>query len=310
MKAIQCFSSLPVQQGRLASGHFGNLRKFELPLAVKLCMKLSALQFRRTNGPITLYTDSAMKEYLESQGLLSCWNEINTDLLDNFYAEHPEINHSVFWSAGKFACYLNEQAPFVCIDTDLVLWQKLNVAENLDFAFTHWESIDPDDESYPNLNKIKRPENFTLLQAPTSDVFNSSACNMAVTYFGNDDFKKEFSELAIKFMSKNPVKPEGRYATPEILYVEQRLPLALAIERGLNYSPLINLVWSPKKFQITQAPPEFKYWFFSDLNTSKILTHLWFHKKFLAENKRANKEYCERLRLLIDEAEDAEFYKE
>ena len=299
MKGIQCYSSLPIFQGRSASGHFEG-KKFDMPEAVKLCMELSALKFRQTNGTLTLYTDSFMKEYLEEQGLLECWDDINTDVLDAFFASHKNINYSVFWSAGKFAAYINERAPFVCIDTDLILWKKLELPSNLDFGFAHWESIEPGDESYPELSKLIRPEGYTLRQMPDSEIFSFRAANMSITYFGNEDFKREFAEEAIAFMTDNKAEARARYATPEILYAEQRLPLAILLEHGLKYSPIVDLTWSPKKFQITQTPSDYEHWFFSDLDTSKIFTHLWFSKSYLDENPEADREYCSKLHDLIN----------
>lgn len=299
MKGIQCYSSLPIFQGRSASGHFEG-KNFDMPEAVKLCMELSALKFRQTNGTLTLYTDSFMKKYLEEQGLLYCWDHINTEVLDEFYASHKNINYSVFWSAGKFAAYMNEHAPFVCIDTDLILWKKLELPSNLDFGFAHWESIEPGDESYPEPSKLIRPEGYALRQMPDSELFSFRAANMSITYFGNEDFKREFAEEAITFMTDNKAEARARYATPEILYAEQRLPLAILLERGLKYSPIVDLTWSPKQFQITQAPSGYKHWFFSDLDKSKIFTHLWFHKKYLDENSDANREYCSKLNDLIN----------
>ena len=37
---------------------------------------------------------------------------VELTILENFYATTPNINHAVFWSAGKFACYLANPIPF------------------------------------------------------------------------------------------------------------------------------------------------------------------------------------------------------
>ena len=113
MKAIQIFSSRPILSGRNAAGVYKKTKKIELPEVVELSMQLSALQWRRTNGSITLYTDLAMKKYLEKKNLLKSWDSINTDVLENFYVTTPNINHSVFWSAGKFACYFANPTPLL-----------------------------------------------------------------------------------------------------------------------------------------------------------------------------------------------------
>lgn len=296
MKAIQCLSSMPLLGGRQASGLYGegNELTVELPESVLLCMKLSALQWRRLNGPIKLYTDTQMKYYLEKKGLLDCWDAIDTDVLDYFYHNCGEIDFRVFWSAGKFACYQHERAPIICIDTDLVVWKKLNFIEGLDFAFAHWEKIEPDDESYPSLDQIERTEMDKSELPP--NCFSNYACNMAVTYLGNDAFREKFVTHAMAFMRQSSAKPDGRYALPEILYMEQRLPLAIADKEQLSYAPVLACTWNPKKFQIMHPSRNLENWFFSNLDHNKPFTHLWFHKKYLEENATANAAYCEDLR--------------
>ena len=295
MNAIQCFSSRPITAGRSAAGLFDNdTAKF--PESTLLFMQLSALQWRRTNGTIKLYTDTRMKKFLAERDLLSCWNFVDTDVLENFYCTNPNIRHDAFWSAGKFATYLSETAPFVCIDTDLIDFS------GVDFSFAHWESIESGDKNYPDLSTLNRPKGYHLLDS-ASPIFKKRACNMAITYFGINTFKNEFTRLALNFIVNNDFNVNQRYATPEILYAEQRLPLALLLNQKLSYRPVINLTWSPQQFKITQFPPHFKNWFFSNLDMSKPFTHLWFHKQWLAGNPSANAEYCAKLRSLIIDAE-------
>lgn len=301
MKAIQCFSSLPLLRGRRDTGIYTDKgQKVELLESVRLSMELSALQWRKQNSPITLYTDTPMKRYLERNDMLGCWDHVDTSVLDTFYRNSGNIDYRVFWSAGKFACYQQERAPFVCIDTDLIVWKKLNFPEGLDFAFAHWEKIAPGDESYPDLAKIRRTERDKQ-ELPLS-CFGSYACNMAITFFGNDSFREKFVTHAMEFMSQSFAEPDGRYATPEILYMEQRLPLAIADKERLNYAPVLDCTWSPKEFRILHPGKELENWFFSDLDHEKPFTHLWFHKKYLEENRDANAIYCEKLRREIRQA--------
>jgi len=242
-----------------------------------------------------------MKRYLESKDMLGCWDSVDTSVLDTFYQDGGGIDFRVFWSAGKFACYQQEKAPFVCIDTDLVLWKRLNFAEGLDFAFAHWEKIEPGDESYPDLTEIKRTE-MEKKELP-AHWFGSYASNMAITFFGNDSFREKFVSHAIAFMVQSSVKPEDRYATPEILYMEQRLPLAIAHKERFNYAPVLECTWSPKNFRILHHSKELENWFFSNLDHEKPFTHLWFHKKYLGENPNANAAYCRDLRREIEQAQ-------
>lgn len=300
MRAIHCFSSRPAMEGRTAAGLFDNVSP-KIPEATLLFMKLSALQWRRTNGSVKLYTDTLMKKFLARHDLLSCWNEVDTDVMEDFYRDNPDIRHDSFWAASKFAAYRLETAPFVCIDTDFAVWKPIDFSD--DFMFAHWESIEDGDASYPDLTTLNCPKGYRLT-VDDSALFKTCACNMSISYFGNDDFKNEFTRLALDFMTANNIDAAQRYATPEILYSEQRLPLALLLKRKLSFRPILDLTWSPLQFKITHCPSEYKHWFFSNLDTRKTFTHLWFHKKYLAENTTANAEYCTRLRTLIADAED------
>lgn len=293
MRAIQCFSSVPLLQGRQASGLYVTQKDISLPRCVLLCMELSALQWRRLNGPITLYTDTPMRNYLAEHHLLNCWDKVNTKVLDSFYRNCHSIDFKTFWSAGKFACYERERAPFVCIDTDLVVWKRLSFSSGIDFGFAHWERIEPEDESYPDLDQIQGPPGYEPFPRKC---FAPLACNMAISYFGNDQFRKELAVQAMSFMKRNHLDPGTRYAVPEILYMEQRLPLAIAKRNGLTYAPVLECTWSPKNFRIVHPDNLTQNWFFSDLNTEKPFTHLWFHKKYLAENEAENRRYCAALK--------------
>lgn len=293
MRAIQCFSSVPLLQGRRASGLYGTEKDISLPRCVLLSMELSALQWRRLNGPVTLYTDTPMRNYLAEHHLLKCWDKVNTKTLDNFYRDHHDIDFRTFWSAGKFACYQKERAPFACIDTDLIVWKRLCFSSDLDFGFAHWERIEQGDESYPDPSRIQKPPGFD--DSP-EEFFGPLACNMAITYFGNDRFRRELADRAMSFMEGNRLDPGDRYAVPEILYMEQRLPLAIAKRDGLTCAPVLECTWSPKNFRIVHPNDLTRNWFFSDLDPSKPFTHLWFHKKHLAEHAEENQRYCAALK--------------
>ena len=117
-----------------------------------------------------------------------------------------------------------------------------------------------------------------------------------LVFFNNEKFKNDFSETALKFIRGNDVA-FGGYAVPEILYAEQRIPLALLLKYKLKFAPIIDAVWSPKQFRLIHS--EFENWFFSDLNFNLPITHLWFHKNYLFQNPQANSEYCEKLRQKI-----------
>ncbi len=290
MKGIQCFSSRPIQTGRDISGYAKYAKDYiDLPDYMLLTLCLSALQWRKTNGEITLHTDTLFYNYLSEKKVTSFWNNIVCSL-DNISDKFPGINHAVFWSAGKFYCYLIESAPFVCVDTDLIVWKKLNFNPNHDLMFTHWESIETEDTSYIDQSGIQVSNAYNFIDVNTKI---TKGLNMSITALLNEEFKNLFTKKATEFMLSSTKNYDGSYATPEILYMEQVLPVQIALKYGFNISPFIQCTWSPKQFRFISQDKKLGDWIFNSFNENHICTHLWFHKNYIDKNNEARKEYLD-----------------
>ena len=261
-------------------------------------LELSALQWKKNNGKIILYTDSPMEKYLGENNILNAWDEVNTEILDNFERKYPNIDTTIFWSAAKFACYQEIKTPFVCVDTDLIVWKKLQFPLDLAFSFSHWELVEEGDQNYPPLSAIKIPSHYNFHKECH---YSTKATNMSITYLGNENFKNKFTTEAISFMTNNKINCQNKYATPEILYMEQRIPLAISHEMGLNYEPIINSVWSPKQGKFIEFDQRYGEYFLATIDDTKPFTHLWFHKTYLQSNAKARNKYCRDLKKKIEE---------
>lgn len=102
MKGIHCFSTKPMLQGRDISGHPKDAFKMiEFPDYMLGTLLLSALQWRKTNGPIKLYTDSVFYNYLSEKGVLNFWDEVSCEL-DNIDEVFPDIDHAIFCLQQSF----------------------------------------------------------------------------------------------------------------------------------------------------------------------------------------------------------------
>ena len=144
MLGIHCFFSQPVQQGRDVSGVYKTYIPGKIFSNYALyTMLLSALQWKKTNGNIKLYCDASVYEQLRQFRLLSCWDDIEVlrdDSVDRW------INLQVFWSAVKFLVYERQYEPFVCIDTDLIVWKKLDICPDMDKAVSDMMKMQYDAE--------------------------------------------------------------------------------------------------------------------------------------------------------------------
>lgn len=96
---------------------------------------LSALRWKQLNGPIKLYTDSVGLAYYKSLGLDRIYDEIDTDVLDNY----TEVDAAYFWTSGKIHCLQFEKEPFTFLDQDFIVRGKVPQYPNNDIIIGHWE---------------------------------------------------------------------------------------------------------------------------------------------------------------------------
>jgi len=175
---------------------------------------LSALMWRKNNGPIRLYTDKVGYNYYASLDLLDLWDAgIDTAVLENI----PEtINHDIFWAAAKLFALQHEETPVAMIDTDLIVWPRiLTVLENKPFAVIHREELHG---CYPPPDTLKRRKGYEF--DPQWD-WSELPCNMAFAWFSDSEFKKYYTDCAIDFMTDN-----HEYAmemVSQMVFAEQRM---------------------------------------------------------------------------------------
>lgn len=291
MKGIHCFSTTPMFYGRDISGY--TKEKFEMldfPDYMLGTLLLSAKQWKKTNGPITLYTDKTFYKYLEQKDVLDFWDNVSCELED-ITKVFPKIDHAVFWSAAKFYSYMLEETPFVCVDTDMIVWKKLFFDEaKYDLIFTHWESIEKGDTNYVSKDNLNVSSEYIFL--PHYEKVKKGL-NMSLTALLNEGFKNTFTEEAVQFMHYCNKKFDHRYATPEILYMEQIIPVQLGISNGYKMKPFLNCTWSPKQFRFIQQGKE--SWIFNSFDANQPFMHLWFHKNYLEKNQPSRTEYINSL---------------
>lgn len=291
IQGIHCFSTMPFRSGREVFGNrVSEIREFKLPDYSLWTMVLSALQCKKFCGNIRLYTDSLFYNYLKKLGIDFLWDEIDCSL-DEFEQQYEEINHAIFWSACKFFCYSKEKTPFVCIDTDLVLTKPLSFYSDCDMLVAHYESIEVGDTSYTELGQMKIKSEYK----PYDRQKETFGLNMAVCGMFNESFKREFVEEAVKVMQYTNAEYDGNYAMPELLYMEQVLPIKIARKQGYKIQPLMDCVWSPKQFRFIKDDPKYGGWIFNSLEQNSPCMHLWFHKNYIEKNKEAREEYLSQI---------------
>ncbi len=220
---------------------------------------LSALKWREKNGSIRMVTDTVGHEYYKKTGLDVIWNGIDV-LLDDI-----DVNPNVFWAAGKLFALKKQNAPIAMVDTDFIVWEKINENTLADVNVIHYEDLYPD--VYPPKN------HFNMTEYEFEDFnWNIKACNTAFCIITDAELLRYYTETAIEFMRHADEKND--FLT-YMVFAEQRLLPMCTEKKGKSikaFSELGNL--------------------FRDGDNR--FTHTWGMKQQMRDNNMLRKDFCRR----------------
>ena len=203
MKAIHVNSLSPffAKNGSDAKPVF---ERFELYNTV-----LSALTWRKYNGEISLVCDGVSANYYRALGITGIWNEVRIGIADDLEG----INPIMFWAAGKLLALRETPSPVVMLDTDFIVWKKMNFPDTLIAA--HSEDLNPG--VYPDIEYFQMKPGYLF-----NSRFNYKALplNTAFLYLPDEDFKQFYVNMAIEFMKS--ARDTSDYLC-YMVYAEQRL---------------------------------------------------------------------------------------
>lgn len=219
-------------------------------------MVLSALLWRKNCGSIKLYTDNVFSAYLSSNELTELWDGgIDTETIE---AIPSSVNQIVFWAAAKLFALHNADAPVAMVDCDLFFWRDIHKEIDLEcVTVLHREELV---ECYVPKEQLGKPKNY---QYDSSWDWNVLPCNTAFAYFPHNEFKKTYTEAAIRFMKGNAgkdVKPSS-----QMVFAEQRILPMCAKSHNI---PIKTLIGNPYD------------------NENTLFTHLWIAKSRARKNEK------------------------
>lgn len=230
-----------------------------------LTTALSALTWRRENGQICMICDKEAQRYYDALGLSFLWDGGVYPLLDRVPAD---VNAMAFWAAGKLYALSALRAPCVMMDTDFIVWKNITpLLEGLDVAAIHSEDLSPD--IYPG------PESFPLACGFDLASFDWSVLplNTALSFFGNDSFRRTYTDTAIRFIRS---APDADNVLTYMVFAEQRLLAMCAKKTGIRAVTLNDL---PMLFDGGQCG---------------YYTHVWGFKQQMRENPLLYADFCRR----------------
>ena len=239
---------------------------------------LSALRWREKNGKITMVTDSAGAEYYRKNGLDVIWDKLDARL-DNI-----DVNADVFWAAGKIFALSLVAAPIAMIDTDFIMWDKVDEDFLADVTVVHFEDLYP--HIYPPFEYFEHTD-FKFEQDFDRTV---KACNTAFCVIKDSELLKYFTDTAIDFMRKTTETNDRlRY----MVFAEQRLLPICAKKLGKTVRAFSDM---PSLFSGEETR----------------FTHTWGMKQQMRDNDALRQDFCRRCirRIISDYPHMTELLKE
>lgn len=249
------------------------MEDFEILVAI-----LSALEWRRHNGSIKLYTDLAGAEYLDWLGLSSIWDAgVDTDTLES---STLDTSFTVFWAGARTVALEAERAPCVMLDTDLVVWRTIRPLIRAPFMPLHSEPFDG--WTYVPKEKIHTPPGYVWDHWD----WTVSPTNAALMYFGRDDFRARCAHEGLRYLQGNLPTGEDK-SQSHAVFVEQRLYPMCASKLGVRAEFFL---WDYEGDRL------------ADGNVNDTFTHLWVYKQRLMRDVQERQRICLRMarRILRD----------
>lgn len=188
------------------------------------CTALSALCWRKFNGKITLCCDSRYAEYYNNIGFTDVWDDIRVCIAEDLEGIDPLM----FWAGGKLLALREMSAPVVMIDTDFIVWKKLEFGDEIIAA--HRENIS--DGIYPPLDFFNAGKH--VIPGFSETVL---PLNTAFLYLPDNDFKEFYTGQAIAFM-KSAVRCGDHLKY--MVFAEQRLIAMCADYTGTPVRTLLD----------------------------------------------------------------------
>lgn len=221
-------------------------KPYSMPLHEQWTARLSALLWKRYNGPIHLITDNDGAVYFHEIGLDQVYDSVQADLWDSY-----GLNQEKFWASGKLLALERMQAPCMIIDMDLLVWQPLPLQEEA-LAAAHTEHLT--DNAYPDTDYFIMSPKY---QFPVDWDYTTEPLNTSLLYLGNDDLRQDYLREAFKFMRYERDTPDNGSIC--MTFAEQRILAMCAARQNLyakvfldydnllDQQPLITHIWSAKR---------------------------------------------------------------
>jgi hypothetical protein len=234
----------------------GTVENFNFSKVERMVQILSVASFKShyPDAHFNLYADSYGLAFLQTIGLHTIYDSIDTLVLDNM----PQINHQKFWAGSKIFAYadaLEKVENCLFIDIDAILWlplENFNFEKKSALVAAHYE---PYNLSAP----LRLFDNGRWEWDEPSNLFANQPFQLNASFLwfrGKRGIWLEYCGRAIHYMVNNP-KSNDLPIWAAMCFAEQLLLLDHADKRGVMVETLGKM---------------------NDPNFSQYWTHLWAQK--------------------------------
>lgn len=271
IKGYHIFSTAPFFKNPLNEGKSFSLPEFELKTA-----EISALCWKRYNGPIYLVTDAAGATYFKEKGLSSVYDGIIICKTDNY-----GIDKRKYWASSKIEALSFIETPCAIIDFDLIIWKPMELGESL-LTTAHIEHIV--DHVYPDLSFFDMSPRYSF---PAEWDEKALPLNTAFLYIADKNLKEYYVSKSIRFMQFE--RDSFDDGVKCMVFAEQRILGMCAKAMSIEPQTLLD-------FENLQSPQE-------------LVTHIWGGKQLLSFNKDIQQEFIDLCNIKIEELKKPAEYK-
>ena len=250
---------------------------------------VSIINWKIHNGPIKLYTDSIGAAFYQRFNLLDLYDEVDIRFLNNY--SKSNIDPAYFWTSGKIKCLAHQTEPFVFLDQDMIIRDKIpEWVRTNDLTIAHWEI----GRGYYYFNKEKFESEITHI--PWIDNYNIDdwSPNTSFLCFNNMDLLKEYHKW-----HKHLVTTNGEYI-PEWFWLltDQGILGHIVRENDYKVNCLTNKIslshhntiidrdrykGKAEKWYLPENPDlnkefEFEHVWLDKINTQNLSSQKWFNE--------------------------------
>lgn len=244
---------------------------------------LSVGYWKKLNGPTKLYTDKVGFDYYRKNKMLRLWDEIDVVTLENY----DYVDAGQFWTSGKSFAIGKQELPFVFLDLDFIVRQKLpDWVFDSKVTIPYWEIprgyYYPTQEQYSQIKHWKPKDGFS---------YNMLIPNTSFLYINDESVQKEYLEEHLRAVDTKDEIPEWFW-----LVTDQGLFGQSLRNNNVNPQSLTDKVFLAE-YEFTESEigraDAFFYRIPNDPEKDKLnWHHVWFKKIVYNFNEQARIDDC------------------